>query len=1043
MHCSNCGTELLEGSRFCRQCGAPVAGPPAAHTDAELEALAAGGDREAFAELYNRHFDHVYDFLRRMLRDPDEAADLAQETFLRAMHALSPKETKASFSTWLFTIARNLALKRLERQRRLAALPEREGEQPAVFHQVDPDRLADPAQAAEAGELSGLVWQAAAALSPKEYSLLDLHVRQGLDSAEIAQVLGVSKGNAYTMMSRLKDSFEGAVVAFLLVQRGRRQCGELDRLLEEQRITVISPAARHTIDRHVAQCPRCQEQRERLVSPTALFGALAAVAVPLGLKPRIGEALAASWAEAAGRAAGAGLQVTQEGLAGKTGAAVTGRASKLWALAGWKAAAIVVAFLVGAGGSVGGWLALRSEESPPEPRQQPAEPAAVALAIVPTSTAGAAYVERIAYIGPDANVWTVSPNGRDASRLTANGDNGQPAWSPDGATLAYIHNRREVHLVRPDGSGDSVVSLSEECDQLVDIPEPQRSGLRFSRVRFTPDGKGLRLGVDWGGVANQFICHIPLDPAVPTLPTVNGDEFDVNAVDGRLIATLSGQGCASMDIVELDGKNRRRIGPTMGSGCTHEPEELSVYPYAPTWSPDGRKLAVYGVSLRENRNEVYVLDVEGNLPPRPLLSVSPPSDFQGGSLGLSWSPDGSKIAYEDEGKIWMVDSDGTGAPTAAAAGYHPSWGQVPNRLAPTPTAVQPPAGFASAQLAFWSDREPPGTYLLNADGTELRRIGGVRPLWSDAVAQWSPDGTKLAFVECPNDQRGANGAELYVMNADGSGLTNVSNHAANDVVVCGSDAALGFSWSPDGSRIVFYSWREPRGLYVVNADGRNITYLTDGTHPQWSPLDNFIVFVGETDPSKWAADIYVVAPDGSNKHLLATVPCDWSLLSECENGPVRWSPDGSLLAFSAVPERPQSATASGANSEIYVLQADGTGLARITNHPATDTNPVWVDCRLPTVGCEARVTNVQPQWLNVRKGPGTGEGVISKLSEGDIVCLLGLPAFEDGYKWWPVHAADGTEGWAAAFEPKQPGSPWLTPTGKACSGERATQTAAG
>ena len=59
--------------------------------DAELEGLAAGGDREAFAELYSRHFDRVYDFSLRLLRDADEAADVAQETFLKAMAALSPK----------------------------------------------------------------------------------------------------------------------------------------------------------------------------------------------------------------------------------------------------------------------------------------------------------------------------------------------------------------------------------------------------------------------------------------------------------------------------------------------------------------------------------------------------------------------------------------------------------------------------------------------------------------------------------------------------------------------------------------------------------------------------------------------------------------------------------------------------------------------------------------------------------------------------------------------------------------------------------------
>ena len=108
MFCHICGSELQEGNRFCNNCGTPAAtpapqepaaAPPAAtpeRSDAELERLAAQGDREAFAELYSRHSQRVYDFLLRLVRDPDEAADLMQETFLRAMRALSTEEKEAA-----------------------------------------------------------------------------------------------------------------------------------------------------------------------------------------------------------------------------------------------------------------------------------------------------------------------------------------------------------------------------------------------------------------------------------------------------------------------------------------------------------------------------------------------------------------------------------------------------------------------------------------------------------------------------------------------------------------------------------------------------------------------------------------------------------------------------------------------------------------------------------------------------------------------------------------------------------------------------------
>jgi RNA polymerase sigma factor (sigma-70 family) len=349
MFCTKCGAELLEEARFCSRCGSAFAKPEAAETDAELERLAAQRDREAFAELYGRHSGRVYDFLLRMVGDPDEASDLMQETFLRAMRALSPEEKGAAFSTWVLTIARNLALKRLERRRRTVTLAPREGDEEApVFDQVDPDRLADPQAAAEAQELAGLVWEAASGLDAKQYSLLDLHVRQGLESAEIAEVLGVSKGNAYTMVSRLRDTFESAVASLFMLRVGRRDCPELNRLLQEQSVTALSPAVRRLIEGHVAECEACQERRRKLVSPANILGSFAAVPLPLLLKQRVAEALVASWAQAGTQAAATGLK----GLLSQP-------AAKLSSLStAWKAVIISSALVVATGGGLSTWVAV-------------------------------------------------------------------------------------------------------------------------------------------------------------------------------------------------------------------------------------------------------------------------------------------------------------------------------------------------------------------------------------------------------------------------------------------------------------------------------------------------------------------------------------------------------------------------------------------------------------------------------------------------------------------------------------------------------------
>lgn len=215
-------------------------------TDIELEQRAAAGDREAFGELYERYSQRVHDFLMRMVRESAEAADLTQETFVRALRSLKAERAgSAEFVTWLFTIARNLALTRMQRAKRTQPLIEDSGADEideASFYAVDPERLGnDPEQLAQAGEMVELVWEAALALEPKQRTLLDLHVRQGLESAEIASVMGVSKGNAYTMVSRLKDSFENAVAGLVMFRAGRRNCAELDALIEQHGATRISP----------------------------------------------------------------------------------------------------------------------------------------------------------------------------------------------------------------------------------------------------------------------------------------------------------------------------------------------------------------------------------------------------------------------------------------------------------------------------------------------------------------------------------------------------------------------------------------------------------------------------------------------------------------------------------------------------------------------------------------------------------------------------------------------------------------------------------
>lgn len=325
--------------------------------DAELESLATSGDKDAFAELYARHFNRVYDFSLRLLRNADEAADVARETFLKAMAALGLRRKTGPFTTWVLTIARNKALNRLRSRRKVTAPSLEETEEPeAIFWEVEADRLSSPEEAPEAKELAGLVWQAAAALDPEGYSLLDLHLRQGLDSREIAQTLATSKNKASVMLSRLRDSVEQSAAALIMAQRGRRECADLNNLLPTRATDSFDADVRKAISRHIEACPICQEHRRELVSPSTIFGALATVPAPFDLKQKTLVEALAQWETAAGseagRASGLLSRLFQPARSMMSGLRLAG-----W-FEGWKGAALLVGGLLVAGGIGAGTVVL-------------------------------------------------------------------------------------------------------------------------------------------------------------------------------------------------------------------------------------------------------------------------------------------------------------------------------------------------------------------------------------------------------------------------------------------------------------------------------------------------------------------------------------------------------------------------------------------------------------------------------------------------------------------------------------------------------------
>ncbi len=198
-------------------------------------------------------------------------------------------------------------------------------------------------------------------------------------------------------------------------------------------------------------------------------------------------------------------------------------------------------------------------------------------------------------------------------------------------------------------------------------------------------------------------------------------------------------------------------------------------------------------------------------------------------------------------------------------------------------------------------------YSMKEDGTDQIFLAST-----GAHPDWSPDGKKIAFTSFST----GDGGEIFVMNADGSGQTNLTQNPAQDQYP---------AWSPDGTKIAFSSSRSGNSeIFVMNADGTGLTLLATGelnVAPSWSPDGTKIVFHG-------GADLFVVNSSGGGKINLTNNNID---LVEREPA---WSPDGSKIIFAGTPN-------DNPAWDIYIMNAGGGAATKLTNSPEHDYSPAW------------------------------------------------------------------------------------------------------
>lgn len=250
--------------------------------DADLVAGVLAGDRLAFAGVYERYADRLHDFAFSMLRNREEAADCVADSFVVMAEKLTQLRDRSRLRPWLYSVVRNECLRTLRARAReahddewLEAMPD-QGSGPE-------DQVAD-AEVTE--ELQALVWSAVEGLNDRDRALIDLHLRQGLEGAELAAAMEVTPANAYVMLSRARDQVERALGALLIARRGSDDCDELAVVLRDWDGT-FSPLVRKRVARHIDGCETCESRRRMMVSPLALLAGVPAFAAPAALRDRV------------------------------------------------------------------------------------------------------------------------------------------------------------------------------------------------------------------------------------------------------------------------------------------------------------------------------------------------------------------------------------------------------------------------------------------------------------------------------------------------------------------------------------------------------------------------------------------------------------------------------------------------------------------------------------------------------------------------------------------------------------------------------------
>jgi Tol biopolymer transport system component len=397
----------------------------------------------------------------------------------------------------------------------------------------------------------------------------------------------------------------------------------------------------------------------------------------------------------------------------------------------------------------------------------------------------------------------------------------------------------------------------------------------------------------------------------------------VASPDGRrIVFSRGGERRSDIFIMNRDGSGLVNL--------THSPGD----DYDPMWSRDGQRLAF--TSHRTGDDETYVMNADGSQVRRVTRS-------RGDDENPSWLQDGRRLVISSQrsGKLAQIFvvriSDGRAVRLTHEKLYD-GWAQAS------------PDGRWIAYSAEPRLNSQGDLIVMRADGTQRRRIThGYR---DDSYPAWAPDSRRLVYqrgytlwlidrdgrhnrslVEGSNPSWARDGTIFYDNSTSGNDELGVVDPAGGPLRLlteAPDSKDVEPFWSPDGADLLFESDRTGNHeIWSMRSDGTGLQNLSQAPEasdgePAWSPDKKKIAFSSDRGLAHNDSEIVVMNANGSEQTNISRAPAN-------DYSPA-WSPDGRRIAFSRF---------GGDTGDIWVMDADGSHQIRLTSNPESDWEPSW------------------------------------------------------------------------------------------------------